>query len=147
MKARDIVSAAFDEVVSLKTPISDAELVDGLRYLNRMMAKLEFDGVTIGYTKAGLDEDLTVPDAAILAIIKNLAVTLWKQYSSLELNPLIAFAARRGMDTLRFISTDSMPDTKNTSYLPRGSGNYERYTDPFYSNEQEADQYIGTENG
>jgi len=146
MKARDVITFAFDEVVQLKSDIGDAELIDGLRYLNRMMAKFEYKHGSIGYTPAGLDDEITVPDAAILGIIKNLSLLLWKQYSSEQENPLIGYAAKRGLNTIQVIATDAMPDTDNTSYLPKGSGNYDLYQDPFYTNEQEADTYIGVEN-
>jgi hypothetical protein len=38
MKAREIISMAYAEVIQSKTDISPAELIDGLRYLNRMMS-------------------------------------------------------------------------------------------------------------
>ena len=51
MKAKDIITFAFAEVVQSKYKIEPVNLVDGLRYLNRMMAKYNAEGIELGYGK------------------------------------------------------------------------------------------------
>ena len=148
MKARSVISRAFAEVIQSKTGIQDVELQDGLRYLNRMMAKLAAEGVTVGYTSlSDVDSEMTVPDGVILGMVKNLALTLWPQYSTDPVNPLIKFSAKRSLDTMLAQAITIIQPSQFPATLPIGSGNYDgTYTDTFYTNEEGTSTYIGTEN-
>ena len=146
MKAKEVITRAFAEVTQSKSPIQDVELSDGLRYLNRMMARPEF--TNLGYTPlSSIDDELTVSGGVILGIVKNLALTLWPQYSTTPVNPLIKFSAKRSLDTMLAQAITVIQPAKFPSTMPIGSGNYDgRYTDPFYSNAEGKSTYIGTEN-
>ena len=148
MKARDIISWAFAEVTQSKAPIQDNELYDGLRYLNRMMNRLEGNGVEIGYTSlSDVDSTVTVPDGAILGMVKNLALTLWPQYSTTPVNPLIKYSAKRSLDTMLAMAITTINPAQFPATVPVGSGNYNgRYTDNFYTNQQGHSTFIGIEN-
>ena len=146
MKAREIISWAFAEVTQSKAPIQDVELYDGLRYLNRMMGKPEFSA--LGYTSlTSVDDVVTVSDGAILGMVKNLALTLWPQYSTIAVNPLIKYSAKRSFDTMLAMAITTINPAQFPATYPIGSGNYDdRYTDNFYSNQQGHSTFIGTEN-
>ena len=146
MQAREVISRAFAEVTQSKAPIQDVELSDGLRYLNRMMARPEF--VALGYTSlSSVDDQMTVANGVILGMVKNLALTLWPQYSTTPVNPLIKFSADRSFGTMLAQAITIIQPAQFPSTTPIGSGNYDgRYTDPFYSNSEGQSTYIGTEN-
>ncbi len=149
MKAREIISRAFTEVVSSKSEIDNIDFDDGLRYLNRMMAKLEDTGVDVGYTQtASIDEELTVQDGALLGMTKNLALNLWSQYNNNPVNRVLKFSANRSLMAMRNIGFDAVGVAKFPSTLPVGSGNYQSpYSEDFYTNDTDRSIFIGTENG
>lgn len=149
MKIREILSRAFSEVVSSKYQISNIDYDDGLRYLNRMMAKMAATGIDVGYTQASsIDDDLTVQDGAILGMVKNLAVNLWPQYNSEPVNNLLSFSAKRSMEAMRNIGFDTIDVALFPSTLPIGSGDYRgAYSENFYTNETDVSIFIGKENG
>jgi hypothetical protein len=146
MQAREAITRAFAEVTQSKAPIQPVELSDGLRYLNRMMARPEL--AALGYTSlSGVDEEMTVHSGVILGMVKNLALTLWPQYSTTPVNPLIKFSADRAMGTMLAQAITIIQPSQFPSTTPIGSGNYDgRYTDAFYSNTEGKSTYIGTEN-
>ena len=148
MKAREVINRAFAEVVTSKYDIENINLSDGLRYLNRMMAKLEIQGIDLGYTSLNsVDEELTTPDTVILGMVKNLALILWPQYSTTPVNPLIKFSADRSLNSMRSQAINIIQPAQFPSTLPRGSGsNIGRYDDDFYTNDQGRSTYLGVEN-
>lgn len=149
MKAREIINRAFTEVVSSKSEIDNIDFDDGLRYLNRMMAKLEDTGVDVGYTQvASIDEELTVQDGALLGMTKNLALNLWSQYNNNPVNRVLKFSANRSLMAMRNIGFDAVGVAKFPCTLPVGSGNYQSpYSEDFYTNDTDRSIFIGTENG
>lgn len=147
MIARDIIERAFAEVIQSKTEISDAELVDGLRYLNRLMSRLAAQGVEVGYTElSDADSALTTPMTVALGMVKNLAVSLWPQYSTAPLNPALKFWADKSLDTMRSQAIDTTEASLFPSTLPVGSGNCDGiYEDRFYTNDRGQGYYIASE--
>ena len=147
MIAREIITRAFYEVVSSKYAIQDVDLADGLRYLNRMMAKLDLEGASLGYTTLNsVDDVITVPDSVILAMVKSLAATLWGQYNSSPINPLIKIQAEKSKDTMLTQGFELLSATQYPDTLPVGSGNYQRLTSGFYTNSTTQDAFIEAEN-
>ena len=146
MKAREIITRAFAEVVQSKYTIEDVNMNDGLRYLNRMMAKLEVD-IDLGYTSlSSVDSDVTVPETVTLGMVKNLALILWPQYSTTPVNPLIKFVADRSIDAMRSQAFTGIEPAQYPATLSVGSGNYDGvYSDPFYTNAEGVSKYIGIE--
>lgn len=147
MIAREIISRAFYEVVISKYRIEDISLDDGLRYLNRMMAKFEVEGIELGYTPlTDVDQVVTVPDTVFLGMVKNLALILWNQYNIGPVNPLIKFSADRSLKAMRSQAITITEPSQYPATLSRGSGNYDgQYTDPFYTNVQGESKYLGVE--
>lgn len=79
-----------------ETP-SAAMQAQGIRRLNQMMALWEADGRNIGYIPVGTVTDvLTVPDAAILGIVNNLAIHMAPSFGA-NVSAEIAALAMMGM--------------------------------------------------
>ena len=148
MKAREVIARAFAEVVQSNYTPEDVNFSDGLRYLNRMMAKLEINGIDVGYTSVNaLDDVLTTPNTVILGMVKNLALILWPQYNVDPVNPLIKFSAKRSLNSMRCQAIQIIPPAQFPSTLPRGSGNQDgRYSEPFYTNNVGISTYLEVEN-
>ena len=93
-----------------------------LRYLNRMMAEFDADGIKLGWTVLTNPADVvTVSPGAINGIIFNCALRVATQYD-IDVNPILAINAEKGLQTMRklgvSIGTQNYPST-----LPIGSGN------------------------
>lgn len=147
MKAREAITRAHSEVVAVRSIITDGELQDGLRYLNRMMLKLKLQGVDVGYLSANnLDDDLTSNRLADLGIVKNLALNLWPQYRADAINPLIQFSAKRSLDSMKIIAIGDIQPAQYPSTMPIGSGNEDPpFDDKFYTNDVGVANYIAVE--
>jgi hypothetical protein len=75
-------------------------LEQGVRRLNQMMALWESDGNEIGYIPVGTVTDiLTVPDAAILGIVNNLAIHMAPSFGA-TVPPEIIALAQLGMQVI-----------------------------------------------
>lgn len=122
--ANDIITDALQELIvqAAEQPVQAVDFQTGRRYLNRMMAGLDADGIALGYTVVTSPDDLvTVPDGAIQGIVFNLAILLATTYG-VPVGQLLAIKADGGLKTMRNIAVTIQP----TSYpctLPIGSGN------------------------
>ena len=114
----------------------DAEMAtQALRVLNNMMHTFETaKGIDLDFTTlTGIDEDVTVDDAALEGVKANLAVRLWPLYIKEPVSQLIMGLANNGYKDLlkigQAITEIEYPDT-----LPKGSGNesYSYATEHFY---------------
>lgn len=148
MKAREIITRAFAEVIQSKYTIEDVNLQDSLRYLNRMMAKLEIEGIEVGYTSlSDVDSELTTSNTVILGMVKNLALILWPQYSTVPVNPLIKFSANRSLDSMRSQAIATIEPAQFPSTLPIGSGRHSTIdSNSFYTNTEGQSTYLGVDN-
>ena len=118
--AKDILQELV--VQGAESDLTADETQTTIRYMNRYMAKLAGDGINLGYTKvSNLGDLITIPDGAIMGLIKNVAIQLAPQYDVPVSNDL-AMAARDGLITMRNLGSRinemAYPDT-----LPTGSGN------------------------
>jgi P22 tail accessory factor len=124
--AGDIIERAFKRILvggADAAPEAD-EYADALADLNSMMAGFEANGIRLGYTEVdNVSDNVTIPSAAILGVVSNLAVTIAPDYGG-TVSPILADQARSGMNTLRKLGCPrirtSFPNT-----LPMGSGNME----------------------
>lgn len=79
-----------------ETP-SAAQQAQGIRRLNQMMALWEGEGKNLGYIPVGTVTDvLTVPDAAILGIVNNLAIHMAPSFGA-SVSTEIATLAMMGL--------------------------------------------------
>lgn len=148
VKAREVITYAYREVHASRTKEpSNAELEDGLRYMNRLMARLGSQGIDVGYESLeSIDDDLTSHPFAVMGILKNLALSLWPQYRTEAANSLIVLSAQRSLKTLRNIAIEGFEVAKYPSTMSVGSGNRERpHDDKFYTNEPYTGEYIAAE--
>lgn len=124
--AGDIIKDALGEIVVLgaEAPLEAVDAQAGIRYLNRMMAAFDADGIDLGYTEVSkLSDIITIPAGAIAGAVSQLAVMLFAQFNQGEMIPADLVArALSGKNTMRNLAVNigasEYPDT-----LPIGSGN------------------------
>jgi hypothetical protein len=125
--AQEVINDILQEIVvqASEQPIQTVDFQTARRYLNRMMSMVPYVG--LGYTKVTLPSDLiTIPDAAVIGVIKNCAVLLLSTYDmpiTTELNA----AARDGLKEIRRLTVNILP-TSMPCTLPIGSGNEQENT-------------------
>jgi hypothetical protein len=102
--------------------VSAQEMQDGIRELNKMLARWEADGVSLGWTSVSAPTDtLPAPFEAEGAIAANLALYLQPRYKV----PLDANIVQQANDGLAALRADVIANTySRISYadLPRGEG-------------------------
>ena len=129
--AGDIIRDALGEITVLgaEAPVEAVDAQAGIRYLNRMMAAFDADGIDLGYTEAtSLASPITVPAGANAGMVSQLAVMLWDQFSNGEMVPQTLLArAISGKDTMRNLAV-TVGQTEYGDTLPIGSGNEGTYT-------------------
>ena len=121
----DIISGALKHlgIRAAESPLTAAEVQDGLEDLNDMGAEWEESGLRMGF-EPSLDANATLdlPRSAIAAFKSHLAIRIAAQYSRI-VSPALAQLANESMKSLEsslvFIGDVAFPDT-----LPTGSGNY-----------------------
>ena len=125
-KAGDIIKDVLTEITVLgaEAPVEAVDAQAGIRYLNRMMAAFDADGIDLGYTEvSSLSDDITVPAGAIDGMIPQLAARLWDQFSDGQPAPsTLLIRASIGLDTMRNIAV-TVGATEYPDTLPIGSGN------------------------
>ncbi len=122
--ANQAVKAALNELIvaGSDAPIEPDEGQDAVLYMNLMMAEFAADGITLGYTDVNtLADTITIPDGALMPMIKNLAVYLAAQFGS-QIPPDLAVLARVGKNTMRNLAVKLIP-SRFPDTLPIGSGN------------------------
>ena len=134
--AGDIIKDALGEITVLgaEAPIEAVDAQVSIRYLNRMMAAFDADGIDLGYTEVSSLADLiTVPAGAIAGMVSQLAVMLWDQFSDGQPVPSTLLArAISNKNTMRNLAV-TIGATEYPSTLPIGSGNeWEGNTRHFY---------------
>lgn len=154
--AGDIIKDALGEITVLgaEAPIEAVDAQVSIRYLNRMMAAFDADGIDLGYTEASsLSSAITVPAGAIEGMVAQLAVRLHAQFSAADpLSQDLLARAVSGKRTMRnlavVVGASEFPGT-----LPIGSGNeHDNNTNHFYEDLQadilaESTGSIGLETG
>lgn len=138
--AGSIIKDALGEIVVLgdEAPLEQSEAQAAIRYLNRMMATFDAEGIGLGYTEvSSLDDVITVAAGAIEGMVFNLAVRLWAQFKDGQMPPADvvakAIAAKEAMRALVVnIGASEYPST-----LPVGSGN-SMTNDHFYDDLQDS---------
>lgn len=133
--ANTVITDALQELLiqASEAPIEAAEAQTAIRYLNRMMTRLDALGISLGYTVVtNLADPITVPDGAIDGVVKNLAISLAKQYGA-AVTPDLAKEAKDGLDAMRLLAVTVNPSSYGDT-LPIGSGNEgdQIYSSHFY---------------
>jgi hypothetical protein len=141
IKANRAIEMALQELIvrGSEAPIQADEAQDAILYMNLMMAELAADGINLGYTEVtDLGDDITIPDGALLPMIKNLAFRLGAQFG-VDIPRDLAVMAVSGMNTMRNIGVKIIP-SQYPDTLPIGSGNEdETYNNNrFYPDQQDS---------
>jgi hypothetical protein len=142
---RELVQNAFEEVglASYAFDLQPEQFQAGLRRLDNMMATWNSRGLRIGYPLADnpgdsdLDQDATVTDEAIEAIVSNLAIrlapmmgkTVSPDTKATARSSYMALLSRRSTIPERLIDVNAVPAGQGTKYW-RING------DPFLSEEE-----------
>jgi len=122
--ASTVIRDALQEILvqAAEQPITADEGQGAMRLLNRMMAAWVLDGVDLSYTPVdSLNDDITVVDGALDAIVLNLAIKLAPQYDRPISQGLYINASRAYEAMLK--TAVVIPVTEFPATLPYGSGN------------------------
>lgn len=124
INASKAVEMALQELIvrGSEAPIEPDEGQDAVLYMNLMMAEFSADGIALGYTEVtSLADPITIPDGALMPMIKNLAVYLGAQFG-VDIPPDLFTLAASGKNTMRNIAVKPIP-SRYPDTLPIGSGN------------------------
>ena len=122
--AATLVTDALGGVFAVGTeqPVEQNDINTGIRYLNRMMARLDAMGISLGYTNVSSPSDaITVADGAIDGMVTNLSLKLAPVYGEPVTAELFA-DAKDGLAAMRKLAVLILP-TQHPCTLPIGSGN------------------------
>lgn len=134
--ANSLVTSALEEihVQANEQPTQPVDFNRGVLYLNRMMAALSVDGISLGYTVVtSAASPITVPAGAIEGMVFNLALKLAPTYD-IPISQDLRMNANNGLKSMRKIAVVIKP-TQFPCTLPIGSGNEQENTfnnDHFY---------------
>lgn len=120
--AQQVINDALQEILvqAAEQPVQTVDFQAGRRYLNRMMATVPFNG--LGYTTVTNPLDLvTIPDAALEAVVFNLAKRLSTSYN-IPLTASLEMSAKNGLSEVRRL-TVNIEASEFPCTLPVGSGN------------------------
>ena len=124
--AGDLLKDSLGEITVLgaEAPVESVDAQLAIRYMNRMMAAFDADGIPLGYTEvSNLSDLITAPAGAIAGMVSQLAVMLWDQFSDGQPVPSTLLArAISGKNTMRNLAV-TVGATEYPSTLPIGSGN------------------------
>jgi len=122
--AQSVIDDTLQEILvsASEQDIESVDFATALRYLNRMMATFDAEGIALGYTQVTKASDpITIPMGAIEGLIFNLALRLTTSYD-IPVAGTLAMNARESKAAMRNLSVFIQP-TAFPCTLPIGSGN------------------------
>lgn len=85
------------QVINPSQAVSATDMQTGIEVLNSMLTRWEADGVSLGWAPSTApDDELSVPDEAIEAVVYNLALRLCPEYG-VQPMPAVIGGAQMGM--------------------------------------------------
>ena len=133
--ASTVILDALKEIVAhpSEAAIDAYKAQVGIFYLNAMMLDFSVNGINLGYTVvSSLSDAITVDDAAIEPIVKNLAIEISPVFKSTPTSQELFQQAQDGYESLLNIGFEGVTATIYPYTLPTGSGNYNWGSDKFY---------------
>ncbi len=89
------------QVINPSQAVSAADMQTGIRFLNRLMTRMEASGIAMGWQDVSSPDDvLPLPPEAELGIMYTLAVTIAPQYG-VDVMPAVAGGSIEFMNALR----------------------------------------------
>jgi len=123
-KAGRVVKAILLDIMALgsEADLPAPEVDDAIFAMNNFMTALDADGVNLGYTVVdSVTDTITIPDGALMGLVKNVAVIMGPQFGAI-IPPELFAQARKYLKTMTNLGLNlqpmQFPDT-----LPIGSGN------------------------
>ena len=134
--AQTVVNDILQEILvqGSEQAINAVDAQTAIRYMNRFMASLSAQGVSLGYTNVtSLSDSITIADGAIDGLIYNTALRLASSYD-VQPSQLLQVSARDGLKAMRRLAI-TITASSHPCTLPLGSGNDDGYgeIDYFYS--------------
>jgi hypothetical protein len=111
-------------VIAEGQSVSAEQGLNGLRYLNQMMATWEEDGVSIGYfAQSATTDSIPVPDWAEKGVTSKLAQRWQADYPSQQLPAWVLDNAQNGVGLIeRKCMVESLKPARMDTVLPSGEG-------------------------
>jgi len=122
--AQSVIDDTLQEILvgASEQAIQSVDFASAMRYMNRMMATFDAEGIALGYTQVTKASDaITIPLGAIEGLIFNLALRLTTSYD-IPVAGTLAINAREGKEAMRKLAVFIQP-TAYPCTLPIGSGN------------------------
>jgi hypothetical protein len=122
--ANTVILDALQNIVvqASEASIEADEAQTAIRLMNRYMARLDAQGIDLGYTKvSNLADPITIPDGAIDGLISGLSLSLAPQYD-VPITPALILQAKAGVQAMLALSF-TVGQTSYGDTLPIGSGN------------------------
>jgi hypothetical protein len=127
--AQSVIDDTLQEIIvsASEQIVEPVDFSTALRYMNRMMATFDAEGIALGYTQVTKASDaITIPLGAVEGLIFNLALRLTTQYD-IPVAGTLAINARESKNAMRKLSIFIRP-TSPPCTLPIGSGNEQTNT-------------------
>jgi hypothetical protein len=127
--AQSVIDDTMQEILvsASEQSLEAVDFATAMRYMNRMMATFDAEGIALGYTQVTKASDaITIPLGAIEGLIFNLALRLTTSYD-IQVAGTLAINAREGKQAMRKLSIFVRP-TSFPCTLPIGSGNEQTNT-------------------
>lgn len=124
VSASEVITDALQELIvqASEQPVEAVDMQTGIRYLNRMMAEFDSNGISLGFTVISNPADIvTVAAGAIGGIVFNLALRLAGTFD-VQVSASLVSSARTGLEAMRKIGV-TIQQTSFGGTLPVGSGN------------------------
>lgn len=119
-----VLKAALRDILvqGSEADLQPDEYADAIFEMNNYMTALDANGIALGYTVVNsLDDNVTIPDGAMLGLIANLAILLAPQFSA-PISPGLITKAKTGYRAMQKLGITILP-TKMPSTMPIGAGN------------------------
>jgi len=103
MKAKLLVKDAAKDLSLVESgeDLEAEDYSDILRMLNAMMFSWENDGINMGWSEVGLEDEVYIPENHVLGVRFALALMIAPQYSQAQISPLLAAEGPRLYQKIR----------------------------------------------
>ncbi len=146
---RQLIEAAFEEIglAAYTFDLTPEQMQSAMRRMDSMVATWNSKGIRIAYPlprnpdESSLDEETSIPDRAVEAIVSNLALRLAPSYGK-QVAVEVKTSARQAYEIL--LARAAMPsEMQFPSTMPAGAGNRPYVTDDPFMPEPQSPVLVG----